>query len=94
MNIFALLIVEILYRPIFNILVIFLAIFGGNLGIAIILLTITVRLLMIKQTLAGNDMQKGMSNLQPKLNEIQEKYKDDPKKLSEETMKVFKSDGK
>lgn len=85
---------EILYRPIFNILAIFLAIFGGNLGIAIILLTITIRLLMIKQTNAGNDMQKGMWALQPKLNEIQEKYKDDPKKLSEETMKVFKTDGK
>ena len=85
---------EILYRPIFNILAIFLAIFGGNLGIAIILLTITIRLLMIKQSSAGNDMQKGMGALQPKLNEIQEKYKDDPKKLSEETMKVFKTDGK
>lgn len=85
---------EILYRPIFNILAIFLAIFGGNLGIAIVLLTITIRLLMVKQTLAGNDMQKGMGALQPKLNEIQEKYKDDPKKLSEETMKVFKTDGK
>ncbi|MFA7298889.1 MAG: YidC/Oxa1 family membrane protein insertase [Candidatus Absconditabacterales bacterium] len=85
---------EILYRPIFNILAIFLAIFGGNLGVAIILLTITIRLLMIKQSTAGNDMQKGMGALQPKLNEIQEKYKDDPKKLSEETMKVFKTDGK
>jgi YidC/Oxa1 family membrane protein insertase len=85
---------EILYRPIFNILAIFLAIFGGNLGIAIILLTVTIRLLMIKQTLAGNDMQKGMGALQPKLNEVQAKYKDDPKKLSEETMKVFKTDGK
>lgn len=85
---------EILYRPIFNILAIFLAIFGGNLGVAIILLTITIRLLMIKQSLAGNDMQKGMWALQPKLNEVQEKYKDDPKKLSEETMKVFKTDGK
>ncbi|MEI6775003.1 MAG: hypothetical protein WCL18_09925 [bacterium] len=51
---------EILYRPIFNILAIFLAIFGGNLGVAIILLTVTIRLLMVKQTLAGNDMQKGM----------------------------------
>jgi len=39
-------------------------------------------------------MQKGMGALQPKLTEIQEKYKDDPKKLSEETMKVFKTDGK
>jgi membrane protein insertase Oxa1/YidC/SpoIIIJ len=51
---------EILYRPIFNILAVFLAVFDGNLGIAIILLTVTIRLLMIKQTLAGNDMQKGM----------------------------------
>lgn len=85
---------EILYRPIFNILVIFLGIFGGNLGIAIVLLTVLVRSLMIKTTLAGNDMQKGMGALQPKLTEIQEKYKDDPKKLSAETMKLFKTDGK
>ena len=85
---------EILYRPIFNLLVIFLAIFGSNLGIAIVLLTVTIRLLTIKQFSAGNDMQKGMGALQPKLQEIQEKYKDDPKKLSEETMKVFKTDGK
>ncbi len=49
---------------------------------------------MIKQTSIGNDMQKGMGDLQPKLNEIQEKYKDDPKKLSEETMKVFKTQWK
>ena len=33
---------------------------------------------MIKQTSIGNDMQKGMWDLQPKLQEIQEKYKDDP----------------
>lgn len=85
---------EILYRPIFNVMVIFLAIFGGNLGIAIILLTIITRLAMIKQTSIGNDMQKGMGDLQPKLQEIQEKYKDDPKKLSAETMKVFKIQGK
>lgn len=39
-------------------------------------------------------MQQGMWDMQPKLNEIQEKYKDDPKKLSEETMKVFKKDWK
>jgi len=32
--------------------------------------------------------------MQPKLQEIQEKYKDDPSKLSQETMKVFKKEGK
>ncbi|MCX6822658.1 MAG: YidC/Oxa1 family membrane protein insertase [candidate division SR1 bacterium] len=94
MNIFSLLFTQILYRPIFNLLVVFLAIFGGNLGISIILLTLIVRFAMIKTTLAGNDMQKGMGALQPKLAEIQEKYKDDPKRVSAETMKVFKTDGK
>ncbi|MBU1758341.1 YidC/Oxa1 family membrane protein insertase [Patescibacteria group bacterium] len=74
-------------------MIVFLAIFGGNLGVGIMLLTITIRSLMIKQTSAGNDMQKGMGNLQPKLQALQEKYKDDPKKLSQETMKVFKKDG-
>lgn len=34
-----------------------------------------------------------MSNIQPKMQEIQEKYKDDPKKLSEETMKLLKKEG-
>lgn len=94
MNIFSLLFTEILYRPIFNLLVVFLAIFGWNLWIAIILLTLIIRFAMIKTTLAGNDMQKGMGALQPKLTEIQEKYKDDPKRVSAETMKVFKTDGK
>jgi len=94
MNIFLLLFTEILYRPIFNLLIVFLSVFGWNLWIAIILLTIVTRLAMIKQTSIGNDMQKGMGDLQPKLQEIQEKYKDDPKKLSAETMKVFKTQGK
>ena len=57
---FSLLFSEIIYRPVFNMLIIFLAVFGGNLGIAIVLVTVIVRLLMIKQTSAGNDMQKGM----------------------------------
>lgn len=89
-----LLIQEILIRPIFNLLIIFLRLFEGNLWIAIVLLTVVVRLLMIKQTSAGNDMQKWMSDLQPKLQEIQEKYKDDPQRMSQETMKAFKGGGK
>jgi YidC/Oxa1 family membrane protein insertase len=94
MDIFNMLFSELLYRPIFNLLVLFLQVFSGNLGLAIILLTVAIRFALIKQTSMGNDMQKGMGDLQPKLQEIQEKYKDDPKKLSQETMKVFKTHGK
>lgn len=38
-------------------------------------------------------MSKGMSNIQPKMQEIQDKYKDNPQKLSEETMKLLKKEG-
>ncbi|HPC34184.1 MAG TPA: YidC/Oxa1 family membrane protein insertase [Candidatus Absconditabacterales bacterium] len=93
-NLFAILGTQLIMRPIFNLLVVFLAIFGGNLGLAVIVLTLVIRFAMIRITSAGNQMQSGMGALQPKLEEIQEKYKDDPKKLSEETMKVFKKEGK
>lgn len=93
MNPFSLLWTELLERPIFNLLILFLAIFGGNMGVAIILLTLLIRLLLLKNSLAGANMSKGMSNIQPQMEKLQEKYKDDPKKLSEETMKLLKKEG-
>lgn len=93
MNWLSILWAELLYRPVFNLLIIFLAIFWGNLGIAIVLLTLVIRLLLLRNAIAGANMSKGMSNIQPKMQELQEKYKDDPKKLSEETMKLLKKEG-
>lgn len=82
---------EILYRPIFNLLIVFLYLFQWNLWLAIIALTITIKLILLKPTLMWNDVQKHMTNIQPKLQEIQELHKDNPQKLSEETMKVLKT---
>ena len=78
--------VQVLMRPMFNLLIVLIAVFGWNMGLAIIVLTLLIRLAMIKITSAGNQMQHGMNELQPKLNEIQERYKDDPNKQAEETM--------
>jgi len=77
----------------FNILIVLLSLLGGNLGIAIILLTLIVRLLLIKNAVAATDMQKGMADMQPKMQEIQEKYKDQPEKMSAEMMALFKKSG-
>jgi len=58
-------------------------------GVAIILLTVAVRIfilpLTIKQTKSMYEMQK----LQPKLKELQEKYKDNKEKLQQEMMKFY-----
>lgn len=85
---------QLITRPVFNLLIIFLAVFDGNLWLAIIVITLIFRLVLIKFTSASNQMSHGMNELQPKLNEIQEKYKDDPNRMAEETMKMFKKEGK
>jgi YidC/Oxa1 family membrane protein insertase len=62
----------------------------GNYGVAIILLTLTVRLMMFpigrKQAMAAKKMQ----DLQPYLKEIQEKFKDDKEQLTRETWALYK----
>ena len=94
MNIWNILVTQILYRPVFNILIIFLALSGWQLWIAIVWLTLLVRWLMYKSSAASNNMTQWMSNIQPKVEELQKKYADDPQKLSEETMKLFKTEWK
>lgn len=86
--------VQILMRPIFNLLIVFVAIFGWNLWLAVVALTVLIRILMLRVTSASNQMQHWMNDLQPKLDEIQKKYADDPNKMAEETMKAFKKEWK
>jgi YidC/Oxa1 family membrane protein insertase len=61
----------------------------GDWGVAIILLTIGIRILIlpltIKQTASMYEMQK----IQPKIKALQAKYKDDKEKLQEETLKFY-----
>ncbi|USN54896.1 MAG: YidC/Oxa1 family membrane protein insertase [Candidatus Peribacteria bacterium] len=70
-----------------------LALFGGNLGWSIIVLTLIFRLLLVKNAMAGMKMQGEMTDLQPKMQEIQEKYKDEPEKMSSEMMSLLKKSG-
>lgn len=91
---FKLLYTQIITRPIFNLLIVFLAAFWGNLWLAIVVITLIFRLVLIKYTSASAQMTHSMNDLQPKLNELQEKYKDDPNKMAEETMKIFKKEWK
>lgn len=90
-NPFVIILSQIIYRPILNLLIVFLILFWGNLGFAIIALTLAIRFLLLKTSIAQNDMQKQMWDIHPKLQEIQEKYKDNPEKMSQETMKILKT---
>ncbi|MCD6528052.1 membrane protein insertase YidC [bacterium] len=81
---------EILYRPLFNILVLLYNIIPGNdLGIAIIILTIGIKLVLYPLNQKAIKSQKALQELQPKIKEIQKKYKDKTQQ-AEELLKLYK----
>ncbi len=63
---------------------------GYNLGIAIIVLTLLVKLALFWPTQRALESQKKMQMLQPKLEALKKQYPNDPKKQQEETMKLWK----
>ena len=62
-------------------------------GIAIILLTIVIKLILAPLTQKQVQSMKGMADLQPKMKAIQDKYKDNPQKAQQEIMKMYKDLG-
>jgi YidC/Oxa1 family membrane protein insertase len=62
----------------------------GNYGIAIILLTMTVRLIMFPLGRKQAMMAKKMQDLQPHIAEVKEKFKDDKEAMTRETMALWK----
>ena len=64
-----------------------------NYGIAIILLTILIRLITFPLQYKSFKSMKKMQSIQPELQKIKEKYKDEPQKMQKETMDLFKKAG-
>ena len=64
-----------------------------NYGIAIILLTILVKLAIFPLTRKGSESTLRMQALAPKMKEIQEKYKDNKQKLNQEMAEFYKKEG-
>ena len=67
-----------------------LAHFVGNYGIAIIVLTIIVRLALWPLNVSQQRSMKMMQTLQPKLKAIQDRYKNDPQKMQQKMMEFYK----
>lgn len=81
----------IFYNPLLNVLVLFYkSIAFESLGFAIIFLTIFIRLVLFPLFEKSARYQIVMQRLQPKVKEIQEKYKDDKTKQTEVMMALYK----
>ncbi|WP_108025877.1 membrane protein insertase YidC [Melghirimyces profundicolus] len=61
----------------------------GSYGLAILVATVLIRLLILPLTLKQMKSSRAMQALQPEMQKIREKYKNNQQKLQEETMKLF-----
>ncbi len=84
---------EVVTKPMTNSLMLLYVILFNNLGIAIIVFTLLVRgatyPLVVRQVRSTQKMQA----LQPRLREIQERYKNDPQKRGAEMMRTYREMG-
>ncbi|KQC11067.1 MAG: hypothetical protein APR62_10710 [Smithella sp. SDB] len=69
----------------------FLYQFVGNYGIAIVILTILIKLVFWPLGTISYKSMKEMQKLQPKLMELKEKYKNDQAKIGQETMALYRA---
>ena len=78
-----------LARPLLMILTLLFS-FLGNWGLAIIVLTLIMRLLLLPINIKSYQSMKIMQQIQPEIKEIRETHKKDPKKMNEEVMALMK----
>lgn len=78
----------ILVYPLLNLLVFFYH-YIPDIGVVIILLTVLIRLLLLPSFHKSLKQQRAMSVLQPKMNEIKEKYKDDKEGQAKAMMELY-----
>jgi YidC/Oxa1 family membrane protein insertase len=97
MEIFGILWLEIIMRPMINSLALLYQLLFSNFGLSIIVFTILIRLAMIPLTIRQTRQMKKMQAIQPNMKAIQEKYKgkkgDARRAMSSETMALYKNAG-
>ena len=81
----------VFYDPIYNALVALVSIIpGSDVGIAVILVTIVIRLILLPFSLSAARTQRAMKVLEPKIKELKEKHKDSKEKEALETLALYK----
>ena len=66
---------------------------GWGAGLAIIVFTVLIRLVLLPLSLKGTRSMKAMQAMQPKVAALKKKYGDDKQKVQAETMKLYREEG-
>ena len=84
---------DLIVNPLITLLALFYSVMGNNTVLAIAVLTVAIRLLTSPLMIQQQRSTKAMQEIQPKLKQIQEKYKNDREKLSQAQMALYKENG-
>ncbi len=81
----------VFYDPIYNALVALVALVpGSDVGVAVILVTVLIRLILLPSSLSAARTQRAVRVLEPKLKELKEKHKGNKEKEAIETLALYK----
>lgn len=84
----------VFFDPVYNTLIFFIDVVpGGDVGLAIILTTILVKTILLPLSIKAAKTQKVMRELEPKLKEIKEKFKDKREEQAKAMMAAYKDGG-
>jgi len=93
MNFFVSAFNTILYQPLFNALIlIYLYLPGHDFGVAVIVLTILIKLVLYPLGIQAIRSQKSLAQLQPKMKEIQEKFKNNKEQQSRAMLDLYRKE--
>jgi YidC/Oxa1 family membrane protein insertase len=83
----------LLYQPLFNLLILlYQFVPGQDLGVAIIILTLLIKFLFYPLTTKAIKSQKILTELQPQIQEIQQKFKEDKERQVKEILALYQKE--
>lgn len=84
---------DIILNPLITLLAWMYSLFGNNIILAIVALTVIIRMMTYPLLARQQRSSKKMQALQPRLKKLQEKYKDDREQLAQAQMKLYQEAG-
>jgi YidC/Oxa1 family membrane protein insertase len=83
-----------LYTPIYNLIVFLVDVVpGGDVGLAVVLATVIVKVVLMPLSLSAVHTQRRMKMIEPELKAMKEKYKDDKERQAKEMMALYRTHG-
>ena len=83
---------NLIYTPLYNILI-FFYVFTRDTGISVILLTLLVRVLLLRSSIKAERSRLALQKLQPEIEKIKKQNKDNKEKQTKETLGLYQKKG-